>query len=233
MKRDLIILHGALGCKGQFTEWANLLSTNFNCHLFDFPGHGSRSVEEVEFFIEEFADELICFIKEKGLKQPNVLGYSMGGYVALFAALQNENPLGRIMTLATKFDWNLESSKKEAGYLKPELMLQKVPQLAEQLKQRQGANWEKVVEKTARMMIYLGCRTLITTKNIVTIKNHVNFSVGEMDKMVSVAETESMHVALPGSALRILKETGHLPETMDTKLVVAEAESFLLRKAKK
>ncbi|HXB39529.1 MAG TPA: alpha/beta hydrolase [Bacteroidia bacterium] len=233
MKPDLIILHGALGCKEQFIPWKEAFSENFNCHLLDFSGHGTKSAEEVDFSIELFSENLKNYIHGHNFIQPNILGYSMGGYVTLYTALQNKNLLGSIITLATKFDWNPESSKKEAGYLQPQIMLQKVPQLARQLKQRHGSDWEKVVEKTAKMMIQLGQKPRLTTDNIKEVKSKTKFCIGEKDKMVSVTETENMFKGSSNGFFSVLPDTDHLPETMNTKLIVSEVQDFLLNQAKK
>jgi len=231
MKPDLLILHGALGCKEQFTTWAEALSEQFQCHLLDFSGHGSRSGENVEFSIELFSENLKKYIQDHNLERPNVLGYSMGGYVALYLALKQESALGSIMTLATKFDWNRESAKKEAGYLKPDLMLQKVPQLAWQLKDRHGANWQRVVERTATMMLKLGEAPILTPLTIGGVNNRVKFCVGDKDKMVSIQETEAIYRGAANAGLSILRDMGHLPETMDLKLIAREAQDLLIAPA--
>lgn len=227
MKQPLLILHGALGAKQQFSEWENALSEYFDCYLYEFAGYGERSGEDNKFSIELFSDELKDFIATRKLQKPNVLGYSMGGYVALYTALHNENLLGSIMTLATKFDWTPESAKKEAGYLQPALMLQKVPQLAAQLKQRHGNHWEKVVEKTAQMMLALGENPPLTVENISNLKNIVKFCVGDKDKMVSVQETQNMFKAHPKASFCVLPNTPHLPELMSIKRIVFEVLDFL------
>jgi len=227
MKPALIILHGALGCKDQFTEWKNVLADNCDCHLLDFSGHGSRSGEEGIFSIGKFSKELTEYIQQHNLKQPNILGYSMGGYVGLYTALYHSELLGRIMTIATKLDWNIESSKKEAGYLKPQWMQVKVPQLVEQLKQSHGAHWESIVEKTAEMMLRLGETPLLTAENVKGIKNKIKFSVGDKDKMVSVAETFSFYKNTGDSCFCVLPNTGHLPETMSLERIKFEVLDFL------
>jgi len=231
MKPDLLLLHGALGCKEQFVSWATALSENFTCHLFDFPGHGSRSADTTEFSIENFSEELTKFIELHVLRQPHILGYSMGGYVALYTALCKEGYLGNIMTLATKFDWTSESSIKEAGYLVPELMLQKVPKLAAQLEQRHGLHWKNVAEKTTKLMIGLGKDRLLTPQNIGGIKNTIKFCVGDKDKMVSVAETQAMFKTAVNGSLCVLPSTGHLPETIDLKRIVYEVQDLLPKPA--
>lgn len=228
MKPTLLILHGALGCKEQFTAWIQALSGRFDCHAFDFSGHGIKSAEINKFSIEAFSEDLKKYIEANNLNQPHVLGYSMGGYVALFTALRDSAPLGNIMTISTKFDWNKESSQKEAGYLKPAMMLQKVPQLAGQLKQRHGSHWENVVEKTAEMMLLLGEKPLLINENIGGIKNKIKFCVGDQDKMVSMDETMRMFRGANNAELCVLPATAHLPETMNPKRIVFEVEEFLL-----
>jgi pimeloyl-ACP methyl ester carboxylesterase len=226
MKRSLLILHGALGCKAQFNDWESVLSNDWHVHLLDLAGHGTRAGEEAEFSMEFFAEEVESYVRNNKLEGIPVLGYSMGGYIVLYNALMHPGLLGNIMTVATKFDWNPESSKKEAGYLKPEIMLQKVPQLAEQLKQRHGAHWEKVVNKTAKLMIALGENPLITPETAAKIENKIKLCVGDRDKMVSVQETQSIFKGLANGSFCVLPNAGHLPEAIDPKRIAFELTAF-------
>ena len=228
MKTSLMILHGALGCKEQFVEWKKALQEKYDCHSLDFSGHGSRAEEENIFSIKLFSEELKNYIKQKNLKQPAVLGYSMGGYVALYTALFTEGFLGNIITVATKFDWSPESAKREAGYLQPKVMVEKVPLLVEQLRQRHGTHWKDVVNKTADMMLQLGEKPLITEQNINGIKNKIKFCVGDKDKMVSLEETSGMFKNAVNANFCVMPNTGHLPETMSVERIKFEVEEFLL-----
>ncbi|HWY38575.1 MAG TPA: alpha/beta hydrolase, partial [Bacteroidia bacterium] len=193
-------------------------------------GHGNRSGETGPFSIKTFSEELKMYIKQNNLERPAIIGYSMGGYVALYTALFTEGFLGDIITIATKFNWTPESSKKEAGYLQPKLMQAKVPQLVMQLEERHGSNWTAVANKTAEMMLQLGENTLLTTENIGRIKNRVKFCVGDKDKMVSIEETYAMYKNVPGASFCVLPGTGHLPEGMSAKRIKFEVEEFILRK---
>lgn len=228
MKPALIILHGALGSKDQFISWTESLSGKFTCYTPEFTGHGASSGEEVEFSIERFSEELIGFIHQNDLVSPAVLGYSMGGYVALSTALHQPGALGKIMTLATKFEWTPDSAKKEAGYLDPVLMQQKVPQLAQQLAQRHGTNWQKVVERTAHMMLKLGNAPPVTEQTISLIQNELRLCVGDKDKMVGINETQRMYLHAKKASFCVMPQTAHLPETMDLKRINFEAEAFFL-----
>jgi pimeloyl-ACP methyl ester carboxylesterase len=227
MKTSLIILHGALGCKEQFEEWKKILQEKYDCHCLDFSGHGSRAEEENTFSIKLFSEELKNYIKQNNLKRPAVLGYSMGGYIALYTALLTEGFLGNIVTIATKFDWNPESAKREAGYLQPKIMVDKVPVFVEQLRQRHGIHWKDVVSKTAEMMVQLGDTPLLTEENIHRIKNKIKFCVGDKDKMVSIAETQAMFKNSINTNFSVMPNTGHLPETMNVERIKFEVEEFI------
>ncbi|MGZ3903152.1 MAG: alpha/beta fold hydrolase [Bacteroidia bacterium] len=227
MRESVIILHGALGSNEQFADWKEALSDKYDCYSFDFSGHGSKSSEGVQFSIELFSEELAVFIKERKLDKPVIIGYSMGGYVALYTALNPENPLGNVMTIATKFDWNPESSKREAGYLNPEIMQAKVPAFAEQLKQRHGSHWENLVKKTAALMLRLGENPPVTIENIKSIQNKIKFCVGDKDKMVSIAETQAMYKNATNANFCVMPDTAHLPETMSVERIKFEVEEFM------
>lgn len=231
MKTELIILHGALGCGNQFTAWKQGLDKDFSCHAPDFSGHGSKAAQAIEFSIQKFSQDLAGHIQKHNLRKPHILGYSMGGYVALYTALHQPGLIGSIMTIATKFDWSPEIARREAGYLKPALMWEKVPQLAEQLRSHHGSHWKAVVEKTARMMLMLGEAPPVTIDNIAQVTNQIKFCVGDKDKMVSVHETHGMYKAAANASLCVLPDTGHLPESMRTDKIIFEAREFFLQPA--
>jgi len=84
------------------------------------------------------------------------LGYSMGGYVALYLALMQNNLIHNIVTLGTKFNWSKEAVDKETKLLNPEIMLEKIPAYAKTLETKHGSHWKELVIKTAGMMNDIG-----------------------------------------------------------------------------
>src|SRR5689334_13100853 len=109
----ILILHGALGSASQLEPVKSMMESNgMRVHLLSFSGHGGISFQK-NFGIEQFADDTLHYIKSYQLKQVNIFGYSMGGYVALWLAKQYPDVVGKIVTLGTKFDWSVESAAKE------------------------------------------------------------------------------------------------------------------------
>ncbi len=227
MKPDLIILHGALGTKQQFGRFIELLEPFFNIHTLDFIGHGMEPPTS-SFGIGTFADQLAEFITIKELHKPVVFGYSMGGYVALFLEASRPGSLGKIFTLATKYEWNPESSKKEAGYLQIDVMKEKVPKYLDYLKKLHGDQWQNTVNQTREMMLRMGSAPELSEERLKNVQIDCLISVGEWDRMVSAQETQQLASSIPNARFEIWSEMEHPIEKVDAKIITEKLTSFLL-----
>ncbi|HTN18670.1 MAG TPA: alpha/beta fold hydrolase [Chitinophagaceae bacterium] len=218
--QDIILLHGAIGAADQLQPLAQALSTKgFKVHALSFSGHGGEPFQEL-FGIEQFAAELYQFIIEKNLDQPHLFGYSMGGYVGLYLAAQKEQLLGKIATLATKFDWTPEGARKESAMLDPETLQQKVPQFAEALQKRHGEEqWEALLARTADMMHTMGAQPPLGEAVYKAIKLPVLLGIGDKDSMVTVDETRAVLSQLPKANMFMLPSVKHPIETVPAELL--------------
>lgn len=208
MKSKLILLHGALASEKQFDRLKPLLNSSFDLHSLNFEGHGGRPVER-DFSINHFAQNLLDYLEEKALENVLIFGYSMGGYVALKAALTSER-IAKIVTLATKFEWGKESTAKEVRMLNPEGIEANVPHYAESLKNEHApANWKEVVRQTAIMMTRLSEDERLTTEDLGRIEIPVMIGIGDQDKMVSVDESAQAASRLTNADICILEGVQH------------------------
>lgn len=216
MKLDkIILLHGALGSKEQLQGLINLLENNYKVYTFNFSGHGGRPCEEA-FTIELFSDNIQQFLKENEIEKCHLFGYSMGGYVALSFAKKYPEKIGRIIILATKFNWTPETATKEVKMLNPIIIEEKVPKFAAMLKARHApADWKMVLNKTADMMIGLGNGNALTENDLNQLENEIVISVGDADKMVSIDESSWAVEKLPNGKLLILEGVEHPIEKVD------------------
>lgn len=217
--KDIILLHGAIGAEDQLLPLAeHLTQKKFKVHHFSFCGHGGQAFAP-HFGIEQFAAELYQFILERNLQQVNIFGYSMGGYVALYLESQKPNLIGKIATLATKFDWTPEGAIKEAAMLNPETIQQKVPNFAEALQKRHGDQWGELLNRTAEMMKVLGDAPLLTEAVLKTIESPVLLGLGDKDLMVSLDETRKVFAALSKANMYMLPNTKHPIEGVNVELL--------------
>lgn len=216
MKRQLILLHGALGASSQLNPLSERLITE-NCQVFtfNFSGHGKEGFRE-KFGIAQFSAELKEFILTNNLSSPDIFGYSMGGYVAIYTAAKNPGLIGRITTLGTKFKWDKETAAKEIKNLDPVLIEQKVPKFAIRLKEMHGENWVQLLNRTAEMMIRMGEKSPLLDKDLSSIQNKVSIGLADQDKMVSVEETDHVATLIKESSRFTLLNATHPIETADT-----------------
>ncbi|MCH2046495.1 MAG: alpha/beta hydrolase [Saprospiraceae bacterium] len=209
MKKKLLLLHGALGSQKQFDYIRTELEKHFEVYSLDFEGHANH-VSEAAFSIELFSKNVLAFLDEKGIDKISIFGYSMGGYVALKTALTAPNRIEKIVTLATKFNWTLESAEQEVKMLNPDKIEAKVPHFAQKLAAEQAPqDWKTVMHKTADMMLAMGAGTRLELANLKQIQTSVIIGIGDLDKMVSYEESEQVAQALPNAQLINLKGIKH------------------------
>jgi pimeloyl-ACP methyl ester carboxylesterase len=222
MKRKLILLHGALGIDAQMFPLAKRLSAHFEIQNVLFHGHGSLDAGAV-FNIDSLAQQLITGMQdEKAL----VVGYSMGGYVALTAAAIEPELFEGVMTLGTKFDWSADTLEKELKQLRPDKIREKVPQLAKILEERNGAAWPQQAEATANMMLHLSARYRDIESTWTGMQKPVRLMLGDQDKMVTLEETNRVWTILPNANVKVIANTPHPIERVDISLLMTEVLDF-------
>lgn len=223
-KKDLLILHGALGSASQFSELELQLTSDYHIHCFDLYGHGRRCTGR-PFTLQEITDDVNHYIKEQLLVHCSIFGYSMGGYVALQLALQHPSAVSRIMTLGTKLEWTTETADKESAMLNPAAIKEKVPHYAASLHKMHGDHWQELVINTGKMMHHLALMP-ITSDELKTIKHPVRFSIGDRDNMVSLAETTAAFHSVENSSLSVMPGTRHPIEKVDQQRLAYEIRNF-------
>jgi len=225
--KSIILIQGALGAQDQLQPVAaQLRKLGYQPHLFTFSGHGKLAFQS-EFSIPQFASELKQFIIDHKLNTPAIFGYSMGGYVALYLASQQNDLLGDIVTLGTKFQWTKEIAEKEIKQLDPVVIKEKVPKFAAALEKRHGKDWELLLQRTAEMMIGLGNDNIIES-NFATISNKVLIGLANNDSMVTTEETDNAAKMIQNSRRFTLHNSKHPIETVDPKVLAEIIHQFLL-----
>ena len=166
-------------------------------------------------------------MQERGIEQTDIFGYSMGGYVGLYLARHHPARVGRLFTLATKFDWNPDGAAREAAMLNPEKMQQKVPQFYAALQQRHSPNnLDELLHRTAAMMTALGEQPEVTLQDLAQIQTPVRVGVGDRDQMVSIEETVQIFRQIPNGQLAVLPATPHPIEKVPLPRLAAEIQEF-------
>ena len=95
--RPLILLHGGLGSGEMFGPTVGLLAEHHQVILPDLQGHGRTADIDRPIDIRLMADDIAALIDHLGLEKPDVVGYSLGGGVALMTAAKYPEKVRRLV----------------------------------------------------------------------------------------------------------------------------------------
>lgn len=226
--QQLLLLHGALGSKNSLQPLKELLQNDFELFTLSFQGHGGSALPSADFTMAGFGSEVIAFLNENQIESIAVFGYSMGGYVGLYLAKHFPNRILKLFTLATKLNWTVEGSQKEASMLNPTIIKEKVPKYAASLELLHGENWEDLMNKTAQMMLNLGHNPEVKDSDFEQIITPILLSVGDKDAMVTLEETIHTHRKMQHSQLLVFPNTIHPIERVDAAELAHQIKRFVL-----
>lgn len=100
----VLLLHGGLGSIDMFRPGLlPALSAKRKVIAVDLQGHGRTALGDRPFRLESLGDDMAVLVKKLGHDRVDVLGYSLGGGVALRMALQQPERVRRLVLVSTPF----------------------------------------------------------------------------------------------------------------------------------
>ncbi len=93
----LILLHGGLGSGEMFGPILPNLSERHRVVTVDLQGHGRTADIDRPIDIRLMAEDIAALIDHLGLDKPDVVGYSLGGGVAFFMAVNHPQKVGKLV----------------------------------------------------------------------------------------------------------------------------------------
>jgi pimeloyl-ACP methyl ester carboxylesterase len=101
--RPLILLHGGAGSTGMFSEIMPVLSKSRCVIAADLQAHGRTADIDRPLRYELMADDIAALSKHLALDSFDLMGYSLGGGVALRCAIQHPDLIGKLVLVSTPF----------------------------------------------------------------------------------------------------------------------------------
>lgn len=97
--KPMILIHG-LYCTGKvWDETVAYYEKNYECHIITLAGFGSNPPALQEPFLAGIKDEINAYVKEKKLKKPVIMGHSLGGFLAFWAAAAAPGTYGGVIAV--------------------------------------------------------------------------------------------------------------------------------------
>ena len=99
----LILLHGGIGAGAMFAPMLPALTDGRRVITVDLQGHGGTADVDRPLRPELMADDIAALLDHLGLDEVDVMGYSMGGLVALRLAIQHPARVRRLVLVSVGF----------------------------------------------------------------------------------------------------------------------------------
>jgi pimeloyl-ACP methyl ester carboxylesterase len=98
--RPLVLLHGGLGSGEMFGPILPALSERYQVIAPDLQGHGRTADIDRPLDVRLMADDIAALIDHLGLDAPDVMGFSLGGGVALLTAIKYPSRVRRLVAVS-------------------------------------------------------------------------------------------------------------------------------------
>ncbi len=127
--KPLVLLHGGYGTADMFGPTLAVLAAGRQVIGVDLQSHGRTPTVDRPMRFETMADDIAALIRHLGHERADVMGFSLGGGVALRTAIQHPASVRKLVLVSTPF-------KRDGWH--PEMVMsfnQSGPQVAEPMKQ--------------------------------------------------------------------------------------------------
>jgi len=104
--RPLVLLHGGLGAIEMFGPNLPALANGHQVIAVDLQGHGRTADIDRPLSVDLMGDDIAALIAHLGIRRADVMGYSLGGGVALQAAVRHPNVVGKLVVASAPFRRN-------------------------------------------------------------------------------------------------------------------------------
>jgi len=99
----LILLHGGFGTVEMFGPNVDLLAEHVQVIGVDLQSHGRSPLTDRPMTFEAMADDIAGLIRKLGLERAAIMGFSLGGGVALRTGIQHPQIVERLVLVSTVF----------------------------------------------------------------------------------------------------------------------------------
>src|SRR5258708_23241873 len=99
----LILLHGGLGATEMFGEILPLLSGTRQVIAVDLQAHGRTADIDRPMSFEAMADDIAALMKYLSIEKADLMGYSLGGGVALHTAIRHPDMVNKLVLVSIAF----------------------------------------------------------------------------------------------------------------------------------
>lgn len=207
----VIFLHSSFS-RGvlSFAAQISAFHSKFRCFYPDMRGHGRTESSSLAWTTPDLADDIIVFMDALGIPQAHLVGFSLGGDVALYAALGYRERIKSKVIIGTTY-YVTERTRNMAAQYQPErLIAEGKDALIEFIKQNhqeahQG-DWRKFIEVSIQNWLSYPNLSLGDMR---AMGPPLAFIFGENDKYVGARDRQILARNIPQIPIHTIPGAGH------------------------
>jgi 3-oxoadipate enol-lactonase len=236
----LLLLHGLAHRLQHWEEEVRHFSPFFTTVAFDARGHGA-SAKPAQYTLQNHIDDAIALADTLGYGEINVIGTSMGSYVAQGVASAQPERVRRLVLVAPKSHGTSSSSARLLGANADKLadktfeerqrfLLDRAfgPYASVELKNTAMERFFSAPPTEAEMAAALAALVNFDLRPMLPrIKAHTLVMSGKHDMLNSVQDGRDCADRIPDSEFIEMKRSGHFPNLEETRLYLTVLGEFL------
>lgn len=240
----IVFFHGWGMNSEVWHETAQALSKNYRITLIDLPGFGKNANVDCVFELDELTECVLPHVPEKSI----VVGWSMGGLVAMNIALHHPEHVSKLVLISSNAQFVISDEWPFA--MKTEVLDGFVKNLSEDYKltlqrflmlQARGGDNAKETIRALKQRLYQhgepssdalkGGLQLLKNTSFVTRLSEIDLPVlllfGRLDALVPAAAANEMKMRFPQASLHLFSKAAHAPFISHFSEFINELSVFL------
>ncbi len=221
----LVLLHGFLESKAIWESFADSLKNEFTVIAIDMPGHGESEVIAEIHSMKLMADCVNEVLQVENIKQAVITGHSMGGYVAVQFASENESLLKGLALFHSHANADTDEAKEnrrrtinivkqnKGGFIR-----QFIPDLFDQ---RHVAEYSESIQKLQDIAAKMSPEAIIAALSGMRDRENqlqyllfseipIFFIIGKQDSRMPYNQVLAQAVIPSHSEILLLEDVGHM-----------------------
>ncbi len=234
-----VLLHGGLGSSGMFAHFLPALAADRQVIAVDLQAAGHTADIDRPMTYEALADDVAALIAQLGITSADVIGYSLGGGVALQTAIRHSKLVRRLVLLSTPY-------KRQGWY--PEVLAGMAAMNADNANQMAGTPWydtyKAIAPRPDDWPIFVGKTADLLrtdydwTPAVAALKLPVLIVIGDADslppshatalfELLGGGKADGLVAGLPASRFAILPAATHFDTFDDAERLIPLVVPFL------
>jgi pimeloyl-ACP methyl ester carboxylesterase len=228
--RDAVFVHGAGGNSLLWRRTLQRLSGGARAIAVDLPGHPSGEISCRT--VAEYSEALHQFLLESHLDSPAVAGHSMGGAIALTLALSHPTDLGALILVGTGAKLGVAPEILEGLRAQPMRTIEEIitPWSFNSIDLDLGREARAALSVSNLPVFlndYLACQGFDVREDLPKITAKTLVICGDKDRMTPPRWSRYLQERIPGSELRIVKDSGHMLPLENPQALAGAVQTFL------